>query len=150
MLSSDEHERATCIRGLFWLNLKPKMSFVFHIWAATCDFQQYGVLTSVDSCEPVQPPFKLRNFKWWMLSSLRRYIFQKLLLTWTLSCINKKCFFYQGDWYLWPHCCINKDLWHFDRVSAYFSDAFQNFPMHKISLVSFWIGRLVYCKRIRL
>ena len=26
-----------------------------------------------------------------------------------------------------------KDLWHFDRVSAYFSDAFQNCPMHKIS-----------------
>ena len=37
-----------------------------------------------------------------------------------------------------------KDLWHLDRVSAYFSDASQNFPMHKISLVSFWIGRLMY------
>ena len=30
-----------------------------------------------------------------------------------------------------------KDLCHFDRVSAYFSDASQNFPMHKISLVFF-------------
>ena len=30
-----------------------------------------------------------------------------------------------------------KDLLHFDRVSAYFSNASQNFPMHKISLVSF-------------
>ena len=30
-------------------------------WAATCDFQQCGILTSVDSDEPVQPPFKLRN-----------------------------------------------------------------------------------------
>ena len=38
----------------------------------------------------------------------------------------------------------NKDLWHFDRVSAYFSDASQIFPMHKISLVFFWIGRLMY------
>ena len=37
-----------------------------------------------------------------------------------------------------------KDLWHFDRVSAYFSDASQIFPMHKISLVFFWIGRLMY------
>ena len=37
-----------------------------------------------------------------------------------------------------------KDLWHFDRVSAYFSDASQNFPMYKISLVSFLIGRLMY------
>ena len=29
----------------------------------TCDFQQCGNLTSVDSDEPVQPPFKLRNSK---------------------------------------------------------------------------------------
>ena len=27
------------------------------------DFQQCGVLTSVDSDEPVQPPFKLRSSK---------------------------------------------------------------------------------------
>ena len=25
--------------------------------AMTCDFQQYGILISVDSDEPVQPPF---------------------------------------------------------------------------------------------
>ena len=31
--------------------------------AATCDFQQCGTLTSVDSDEPVQPHFKLRNSK---------------------------------------------------------------------------------------
>ena len=42
-----------------------------------------------------------------------------------------------------------KDLWHFDRVSAYFSDASQNFPMHKISLVSFWIGNLMYKEQIK-
>ena len=29
----------------------------------TCDFQQCGILTSVDSDEPVQPPVKLRNSK---------------------------------------------------------------------------------------
>ena len=29
------------------------------IRAVTCDFHQYGTLTSVDSDEPVQPPFKL-------------------------------------------------------------------------------------------
>ena len=29
----------------------------------TCDFQQCGFLTSVDSDEHVQPPFKLRNSK---------------------------------------------------------------------------------------
>ena len=37
-----------------------------------------------------------------------------------------------------------KDLWHFDRVSAYFSDASQIFPMNKISLVFFWIGHMMY------
>ena len=34
-----------------------------NIIAVTCDFQQCGILTSVDSDEPVQPPFKLRNSK---------------------------------------------------------------------------------------
>ena len=28
------------------------------------DFQQRGILTSVDTDELVQPPFKLRNSKW--------------------------------------------------------------------------------------
>ena len=36
----------------------------------TCDFQQCGVLTSVDSYEPVQPSFKLRNSKLCSVSSL--------------------------------------------------------------------------------
>ena len=44
---------------------------------------------------------------------------------------------------------ITKDLWHFDRVSAYFSDTSQNFQMHKISLVSFWIERLMYKEWIK-
>ena len=36
----------------------------------TCDFQQCGILTSVDSDEPVQPPYKLRNSKLCLISSL--------------------------------------------------------------------------------
>ena len=40
-----------------------------HIWAMTCDFQQCGVLTNVDSDEPVKPPFRLRNSKWCSVSS---------------------------------------------------------------------------------
>ena len=36
----------------------------------TCDFQLCGILTSVDSYKPVQPPLKLRNFKWRSVSSL--------------------------------------------------------------------------------
>ena len=43
-----------------------------------------------------------------------------------------------------------KDLWHFDRVSAYFSNASQNFPMHNISMVFFWIGRLMYKEQIKI
>ena len=41
-----------------------------NIWAVTCDFQQCGSLTCVDSDEPLQPPFKLRNSKWCSVSSL--------------------------------------------------------------------------------
>ena len=40
------------------------------IWAVTCDFRQCGILTSVDSDESVQPPFKLRNSKWCSVSTL--------------------------------------------------------------------------------
>ena len=32
------------------------------IWATTCAFQQCGILTNVDSDEPVQPP-ELSKFK---------------------------------------------------------------------------------------
>ena len=35
-----------------------------------CDFQQFDILTSVDSDEPLQPPFKLINSKWCSVSSL--------------------------------------------------------------------------------
>ena len=41
-----------------------------HNLAVTYDFQQCGILTSVDSDEPVLPSFKLRNSKWWSVSSL--------------------------------------------------------------------------------
>ena len=34
-----------------------------HKRTATCDFKQCGILTSVVSDEPGQPPFKLRNSK---------------------------------------------------------------------------------------
>ena len=39
-------------------------------WAVTCDFQQCGVLTRVDSDQSVQPHFKLRSSKWFSGSSL--------------------------------------------------------------------------------
>ena len=40
------------------------------IRAATCDFQECGIFTSVDSDEAWQPPFKLRNSKCWLTRSL--------------------------------------------------------------------------------
>ena len=39
-------------------------------------------------------------------STLRRYIFQKLLLAQNFSCINKNCFFIK-ETDIWPHCCMN-------------------------------------------
>ena len=38
--------------------------------AVICDFQKCGILTSVDSDEPVQPPVKLRNSKLCSVSRL--------------------------------------------------------------------------------
>ena len=53
-------------------------SFIIHTLSnsirgisGTFDFQQCGILTSVDSDEPVQPSFKLRNYKWCLFSGLR-------------------------------------------------------------------------------
>ena len=53
--------------------LRPCQQFIIHvgtIWAATYDFQQCGILTSVDSDQHVQPPLKFRNFKWCLVSNL--------------------------------------------------------------------------------
>ena len=36
---------------------------IVDIGASACDFQQRGILTSIDSDEPVQPPFTLRHYK---------------------------------------------------------------------------------------
>ena len=43
----------------------------WHNWAVvTCDFQQCGILTNVDTLELVQSPVRLRNSKWYSFSSL--------------------------------------------------------------------------------
>ena len=47
-----------------------QIPLVIHIWAATCDFKQSGILTWIDSYKHVQPPFKLKISKWCSLSSL--------------------------------------------------------------------------------
>ena len=48
----------------------PQRKSEIYIGAVTRDFQQCGILTSVDSEQPVQPPFRLRNLKWCSVSSL--------------------------------------------------------------------------------
>ena len=69
----------------------------------THDFQQCGILTSVDSDEPVQPPLKLRNSKWCSVSSLTliKYPSDKQRL-WS------DCVYAQADlrlcWSHIPHC----------------------------------------------
>ena len=42
---------------------------LLYLRAVSCDFQQCGILTIVDSDEPVQPPFRLRNSKRCSVSS---------------------------------------------------------------------------------
>ena len=43
--------------------LYPNLSYneMFYKWATTYDFQQCGILTSVDSDKSVQPPFSLET-----------------------------------------------------------------------------------------
>ena len=57
-----------CITNI-WNNL-----LLITVWticmAMTHDFQQCGILTSVDTDKPLQPPLKLRSFKWCSASSL--------------------------------------------------------------------------------
>ena len=73
------------------------------LWAVTCDFQQCGIFTSVDSDEPVLPPFKLRNFKWCLACclTLLEYSSDKQRL-WS------DCAYAQADlrlcWSHIPHC----------------------------------------------
>ena len=71
------------------------------IWAATFDFQQCSILTSIDSDKLVQPPFKLWNSKWCSVSSLsvKEY---SIIQLWS------ECAYGQADprlcWSHIPHC----------------------------------------------
>ena len=72
-------------------------------WAVAWDFQQFDILTIVDSDKPLHPPFKLRNSKWFSVSSLRliKYSSDKQRL-WS------DCAYAQADlrlcWSHKPHC----------------------------------------------
>ena len=94
------------------------------IWATTCDFQQCGILTSVDSDEHVQPPLKLRNSKWCSVSSLtlREYSsdFQRL---WS------DCAYAQAElrlcWSHIPHCWKSHVVAH---LYDHFKDDLRSLP----------------------
>ena len=59
-----------CLSGKYLITALTFKPTVKTSWAATCDFHQCCILTSVDSDEPVQPPLKFRNSKSWSVSSL--------------------------------------------------------------------------------
>ena len=87
------------------------MEYTYLIWAVACDFQQCGILTSVDSDEHVQPPFKLRTSKRCLVSSLKliEYSSDK---QWLWS----DCAYAQADlrlfWSHIPHCWKSHALAH--------------------------------------
>ena len=60
----------TSCHGLEAPRLSTFLKYELTIWAAAWDFQQFDILTGIDSDEPLQPPFKLRNSKWCSVSSL--------------------------------------------------------------------------------
>ena len=76
----------------------------YYIWAVTCDFQQCGILTSVDSYEPEQPLFNLRSSKRCSVSSLTVIEYSS-----NLQRLWSDCAFAQAGlslcWLQIPHCC---------------------------------------------
>ena len=52
-----------CALTLYKLMVSSVIQLKINIWASAWNFQQFGILTCVESDEPLQPPFKLRNSK---------------------------------------------------------------------------------------
>ena len=80
-------------------------------WASAWDFQQCGILTSVDSDENVQPSFKLRNSNWCSFSSLTSIEYSS-----DLQRLWSDCAYAQADlrlyWSHIPHCWKSHTLAH--------------------------------------
>ena len=81
------------------------------IWVTTCDFQQCGILTSVDSDEPVQHSFKGRNSKCCLVSSLTVIEYSS-----DSQRLWSDCAYAQADlrlcWSFIPHCWKSHALAH--------------------------------------
>ena len=85
--------------------------------AATCDFQQCGIFTSVESNKPVQPHFKLRNSKWCSVSSSTHIEYAS-----DLQRLLSDCAYAQAGlslcWSHIPHC------WKSRVVAQYFCQSY--------------------------
>ena len=82
-----------------------------YIWASAWDFQQFDILTSVDSDKPLQPPFRLRNSKWCSVSSLTIIVYSS-----DQQRLWSDCAYAQADlrlcWSHIPHCWKSHALAH--------------------------------------
>ena len=65
-----DHAVAATNLKLFTIVLLKVTNTLVGIHLSRNNFKQCGILTSVDSDEPVQPPLKLRNSKWFSDSRL--------------------------------------------------------------------------------
>ena len=98
---------------LIMLNKRLVLKVYLHCynWAAACDFQQCGIMTSGDSDEPVQPPFRRRNSKWCSVSSLTIIEYSS-----DLQRLWSDCAYAQADlrlcWSHIPHCWKSHALAH--------------------------------------
>ena len=110
----------------------------------TCDFQQCGILTSEDSDEPVQPPLKRRNSKWYSVCSLtlKEYSSDQQRL-WS------DCAYAQAGlslcWSHIPHCWkshATAQLWPLASHKAPIKDSAQ-------SDLSLWWAHMLTCNRLR-
>ena len=81
------------------------------------DFQQFAILTSVDSDEPLQPAFKLRNSKWCSVSSWTIIEYSS-----DLQRLWSDCAYAQADlrlcWSHIPHCWKSHALAQFSKSAA--------------------------------
>ena len=87
-------------------------------WAVEWDFQQCGILTSVDSNEPVRTPLKLRISKWCSVSSLTLIEYSG-----DLQELWSDCAYAQADlrlcWSHIPHCWKSHVTVQYCRVAVY-------------------------------
>ena len=118
----------------------------------TCDFQQCGILTSVDSVRPVQSPFGLRSSKWCSVRSLtvKEYLSDKQRLwsdcayaqadlrlcwshmphCWKSHALTQMCIWPLSCWTLLPQCVSNEPLRRWQKWTLIMSSALVVYSAH--------------------